>query len=141
MWRTALFILAMMICYTLIVLAQVPMGVLTGHVPDTAGKPVIGATVRIVGTSQGGVSKAPDGKFMVHKIRIGEYRVRVSAVGYKPVEYEVRIEADQTTSISTHFAERINLTDGCPSVGVPMVRRERFGTTSIITAEELDRMP
>jgi hypothetical protein len=142
MIRSVLLVLAMMLFGTFTAMAQRSAGVLTGHVLDTAGRPVIGATIRLVGTTQGGISKAPDGRFIIQNIRIGDYKIRITAVGYKHVEYEVRIDDDQTTSIIAQFVEVFTVSDrfGC-FLPLPMVRPERFGTISIITADELERMP
>ena len=141
MKRSVLFVLAMMIFATLTALAQIPTGVLTGHVLDTAGRPVIGATIRIIGTLQGGISKAPDGRLSVSNLVAGSYVIKITAVGFLPVETRVDIVQGNTTTVSVSLEKGQRATEIiCSDCGLKY-RRERFGTTSVITAEELDRMP
>jgi hypothetical protein len=134
----------MMLCITLTASAQVPVltGVLTGHVLDTAGRPVIGATVRIVGTTQGGVSKAPDGRFRVSNIVGGSYMIKITAVGYRTVETKVDIIQGDTTTVLVSIEKGQSVTNIIIGDHPPLlINPERFGTTAIITAEELERMP
>ena len=132
----------MIIFATLTAMAQRPTGILTGHVLDTSGKPVIGAMIRIVGTTQGGVSKAPDGKFTVSNLDTGSRMVKITGVGYSPAEYPVTITANTAIKIAAeiHLSqyEPEVIIISCPAL---VIRRERFGTTSTISAEELDQMP
>ena len=78
-------------------LAQIT-GTLAGKVTDDDGKPVPGATIRIGGTTQGGISK-PDGKFLINGIRAGDYEVTVTGVGFQPFKRTVRISVDQVTEL------------------------------------------
>ncbi len=58
-----------------------------GTVVDNHGEPIIGATVKVVGTAIGAVTDI-NGKFML-TIPAGK-RIRVSYIGYKPVEVSAR---------------------------------------------------
>ena len=74
-----------------IVLAQ---GKLRGSVRDSVtGDPLIGANVYLLGTALGGVTDR-EGVFQVSAIPEGNYRVRVSYVGYKTKERSVTIARD-----------------------------------------------
>ena len=53
-----------------------------GHVKDSSGEPIIGATVRVVGQSVGGVISDFDGNFTL-KAQEGA-TLEVSYVGYQP---------------------------------------------------------
>lgn len=74
-------------------------GTLKGRVVDEEGNPVVGASVRIMGTRLGGFAKA-DGRFIVVSIPVGSFTVKITAVGYTPQEVAVRISADDETEIN-----------------------------------------
>ena len=83
-------------------------GSLTGRIVSDKGRPITGATVRVLGTvpSRGAFSKA-DGSFLVAGIRIGEYDVKVDALGYQSMTVpKVRISADQTTTLRFRLTEK-----------------------------------
>jgi len=73
-------------------------GKIKGVVTDKAsGEPIPGASVQIVGTTQGAMTD-PDGKFMIMLVPPGEYTLRISSVSYSTVEVEqVRVSVDLTT--------------------------------------------
>ncbi len=59
-------------------------GIITGTVVNKAdGKPVIGATVFIVGTKLGGFSNQ-DGKYTIKNVPIGTHALKISSVGLAP---------------------------------------------------------
>lgn len=57
-------------------------GNLTGTVKDKDGKPVQGATIRVLGTVRGAKAKS-NGEYLIINIPAGTYTVKVTAVGYK----------------------------------------------------------
>ncbi|MFN3345801.1 MAG: carboxypeptidase-like regulatory domain-containing protein, partial [Chloroherpetonaceae bacterium] len=62
---------------------EVKRGAITGRVLDKVTKePVVGATVKVVGTELGAVADV-NGKFTIQNIPVGTYQVKVSAVGYE----------------------------------------------------------
>lgn len=79
-------------------------GTLTGKVTDAKGKPVVGATVRVQGTTRGAFVKA-DGNYIVVNIPSGQYQVVVKAVNYKEFKGNVSISADQTTEFNAKLQE------------------------------------
>ena len=52
-------------------------GILAGKVTDKDGKPVPGATVKVMETTRGGITKL-DGKYTIVNITAGSYDVRVT---------------------------------------------------------------
>ncbi len=76
------------------VAAQQSVGRVIGTVvEEESGQPLIGATVMIVGTQLGARADL-DGKFTIRNVPPGTYTLRVSAIGYAPVEItEVIVEA------------------------------------------------
>lgn len=72
---------------------------LTGHVLDAITKEHLPyATVLISGTNIGAASDAT-GHFLIKNLRVGEYKVVASFLGYQPSEQVVRIEKDKTIEI------------------------------------------
>ncbi|MBC8145359.1 MAG: von Willebrand factor type A domain-containing protein, partial [bacterium] len=76
-------------------------GTLTGRVIDDEGKPLIGARIILQGTTFGGLSKAPDGKFIILGIRAGDYKAEIAGIGQQPEVRDVRISEGLTTDIGT----------------------------------------
>ncbi len=79
-------------------------GTLIGKVTDDKGKPVVGATVRVQGTTRGAFVKA-DGKYIVVNIPAGTYTVVFKAVNFKDFKANVSISADQTTELNGRMQE------------------------------------
>jgi hypothetical protein len=120
--------------------AQQPTGRLTGCVTDPEGTRIIGATIRILNTNQGGIAKAPNGQYLIANIRPGEYEVTISVIGYKPVKRYVVIVPDETTALDVQFEERAMPSEpGC--FGRRVISPERVGTVYTITSQDLERMP
>jgi hypothetical protein len=66
-------------------------GILKGKVVDADGKAVLGATVRVQGTTLGAAVRNKDGTFTIANITSGSYEVSVKAVGKKEVIKKVRL--------------------------------------------------
>lgn len=117
-------------------------GTLTGRVFDMQGRPVSGATIKVVGTSplRGAIAKS-DGHYIVTGIPVGIYTLQAMMNGYGRVSREgVRI-------ISVCDTVRINFTlengERVADANVIMAARPGFlsGPTRIqrITGEEMQR--
>lgn len=113
-------------------------GVLKGKVVDTEGKPVIGASVLIEGTTRGTNVRDKNGNFTIVNINAGEYNVRVRAVGFDEFVAKVRISADQTSEISVTLRET-GVTTGTVVVTMdrPMVEKTAIGKSIKISGEEI----
>lgn len=79
-------------------------GILTGKVTGQDKKPVSGATVRVLGTTRGGITKG-DGGYNIVNIVAGTYDVRVTAIGYDTAVKRVSISADQTVTLNFVLAQ------------------------------------
>lgn len=97
-------------------MAQVS-GQLSGKVTDSDGKPVIGATIRLAGTKQGGFSKAPDGHFLIIGIRAGSYDVEVTAIGFNKFTKSIQISIDQTATLNV----KLEVSGGVMTKGVTVI--------------------
>jgi hypothetical protein len=114
-------------------------GILKGKVVDQEGKPVIGASIRILGTARGSYVKNPDGSFTVVNVDAGTYTVKVTAVGYQ--EYEitgVKISADQTTNIDVQLMSKDVSTEEVVIVADRlMVNNTQIGQKRTMSSEEM----
>ena len=116
-------------------------GILAGKVTDQEGNPVAGATVRVIGTTRGAMTKL-DGKYTVININAGSYDVRVTAVGFDTVTKRVSIVADQTltlnVSLSSGGGVQMKVID--VSAEREMVRSTDIGTTRVTKGEDLTKV-
>ncbi|OGU13942.1 MAG: hypothetical protein A2X61_16470 [Ignavibacteria bacterium GWB2_35_12] len=116
-------------------------GTLKGKVVDDEGKPVIGATVRVVGTPRGTYVKEKDGRFTVVNINSGEYQVQVTAVGYSKYTITIRISADETTEINVKLTSEIKKMGQVDVFGTRvMVNNTEIGTKRKITTEGITQV-
>src|SRR3989339_1688417 len=74
-------------------------GIIKGVVLDEKGNPVIGATVRVEGTSRGTFIKNKDGSFIIQNVPVGNYKLIVSAVGYLKYEMKISISEGKTEEV------------------------------------------
>src|SRR3989339_2036011 len=75
-------------------------GIIKGVVLDEKGKPVIGATVRVEGTSRGTYVKNKDGSFTITNVPVGAYKLIITAIGYEKYSTTIKITAEETTEIT-----------------------------------------
>ncbi|MCL5991158.1 MAG: von Willebrand factor type A domain-containing protein [Bacteroidetes bacterium] len=97
MKKILLAILAVALITLLISAAQ--FGIIKGVILDEKGKPVIGATVRVVGTPRGTYVKNKDGSFTIVNVPIGNYKLVVNAVGYAKYEMNISVAEGKTEEV------------------------------------------
>ncbi|HWR84226.1 MAG TPA: carboxypeptidase-like regulatory domain-containing protein [Candidatus Deferrimicrobium sp.] len=118
-------------------------GKIIGTVTDKDTKePVIGASVQIVGTTQGGSSDV-NGKYTIGQVEAGTYRLKVSHIRYKSVEItNVQVQSDLNTQ------QDMALETGATELQAivvtaqkdPINRRE-VHSAQTLTAEQIDVQP
>lgn len=118
------------------------LGKIAGQITDSAGNPLIGASVLIEGTSQG-ASTDVDGYYFILQVRPGTYTLRVSYLGYTPTVIEnVAVEVDRTTTIDATLTDEVV---GTEEVIVraerPLVEPARTTTTAVLESAELQALP
>ena len=70
-------------------------GSIVGKVFDNkSGKGLIGANVIIDGTNQGAASDA-SGRYIITNVPFGDYKLKVSYIGYQTLELQVTVLSDQ----------------------------------------------
>jgi outer membrane receptor protein involved in Fe transport len=113
------------------------VGSLRAKVVDASKKPLPGATVRILGTSRGGITKA-DGVALIGNLPVGPQRVRVTYTGKDTTIIKVTIVADQTSDISVTMTDKVK--DG-PIIEVTaqreMVTSAKIGSSTTIDESTL----
>jgi hypothetical protein len=118
-------------------LAQVT-GTVAGKVLGDDGKPVVGATIRLTGTTQGAKSKA-DGTFLVAGVRAGDYEVNISSVGYQPYKQNIRVSVNQTTTVNAKLSTKAIETGPIVIQGNrDPIRPEKSGTIRTTSGEEIN---
>ncbi len=128
---------AALICFPYSMQAGI-YGTLKGKVVDEEGKPIIGATIRIIGTTRGAIVKNPDGKFSIVNIDPGKYTVKVTFVGKEPyIAEEVKISADDITFLDITMREKGVRTKEVTVYGSKMVSNYSIGNVNKVSEEEM----
>lgn len=118
-------------------------GKIAGRVVDAiAGTPVLGATVRIEGTTLGDAADE-DGYFAIINVKPGTYTLLASMVGFATMRVEnVEVSADRTTRVMFELQESV--IDGEEIVVVaqrPLVEVDRTTSASYVSAESIENLP
>lgn len=115
-------------------------GNLTGTVKDKDGKPVQGATIRVMGTVRGAKAKS-NGEYLIINIPAGTYTIKVTAVGYKETNVEATIRADQTTTLNIvlESAEVKGREVVVESARLKMVDDKTVGITREVSGDQIQR--
>ncbi len=119
-------------------------GAIAGRVTDArSGRPIAGALVEVDRGQYGAVADA-DGAFRVHEVRPGVHRLRVRAVGYRPLDRDsLVVTGGRTLLLAVTLApEAIQL----PGVVVevepdPLLNPQLTATVQPVSAAELRALP
>ncbi len=122
---------------------NVPTGSITGMVEDAVtGSPVVGATVQVVDTKKGAISK-PNGRFAVNNVPAGVRSLRVTAVGFEPATL-----TDVVVSPGKPVTVVVRMSQATIELKEAVVTAESFRTdvqtvtsTNLLTSEEVRRAP
>ncbi|PWB68174.1 hypothetical protein C3F09_12195 [candidate division GN15 bacterium] len=137
------FVLPVLCVLTGIALGAVT-GKITGVITDAQTKePIVGVSVQIVGTTMGAQTNE-DGRYTILNVPVGTYALKISAVGYAPVEIEkVEVSADLAsyqshamTSQVTNLNEVIKVT-----AERPLVIKDKTTSLNIVRQDEILAMP
>jgi Fe(3+) dicitrate transport protein len=106
------FIGIFIFCMVFIAAAEADNGRITGKITDKAKNTgIAGVNIFLVGTTYGNYSDG-SGTFNIDNIREGTYRIKLSAIGYIPVEEEIEIGPDQTAELDFQLTESIEMLEG-----------------------------
>ncbi len=117
-------------------------GTLTGKITDGEDKPVVAATVLLIGTRLGAYSDA-EGNFTILNIPAGTYTVKVSRLGYNSITTEkVRISADNRTTLDVGMGDTTLKTEEVVVVAErPPVDLKLTSSQTNLTTEEIEDLP
>lgn len=118
-------------------------GKIVGKVTDNStGEALFGVNILVVGTTRGATSD-PDGKFSIIGIPIGNYAVRVSAIGYAQTEMkDVKIGADETTQLNFKMlTEEVQLSGVTVTADQQMVNSQITSGTQTVSKEAIESIP
>lgn len=79
-------------------------GSIEGKVLDPKGKPLDGATIKVLGTKRGAKTK-PDGTFKIIKLDAKSYTLEANYIGYQPKKYDVTVSPDKTSEVTIKLSE------------------------------------
>lgn len=111
---------------------------ITGLVLDETKQPLIGAAVRVKGTTLG-VTTNLDGKFKLENLSPGNITLELSFVGYINQTKTVKLAAGQTIDQTFNLVPNTKLMDEFVVVGYG-VQRRRDLTSSVVTLDGKDLM-
>ena len=79
---------------------QGPTGSITGQVTDIGTQqPLSGVFIRVLGTPLGTQTRS-DGGYTLTEVPAGAQRLRVTRIGYAPLEQEIAVTAGVTTPVN-----------------------------------------
>ncbi len=120
-----------------------PKGTIKGKVVDSETKsPLIGASVMLVGTRRGSVTDT-DGNFTIDNVPVGNYALKFSSIGYKPLsKTDVIIKSDRITFIEAELViTTISSKDIIVTAGYFSQVEDKPGGTINFSTEEIRRSP
>ncbi len=117
--------------------AQNATGLVTGRVLDSASRqPLSAVSVRIVGTSNGALSRA-DGSFTISLVSAGTHQVRASRIGFSAQTRTVDVVAGGTVSVDLVLSTQAAVLSDIVVTGYGTQRRESItGSVATVNAEE-----
>lgn len=111
-------------------------GTISGKVTNDDGKPVPGATIRIVGGTQGAIAKA-DGSYLIAGVRAGDYELKVTAIGLLEKRQNVRVSVGQTTTANFELSTKTTRTTEIKVTADKFIKPEKNGTVRSRTGEDI----
>ncbi len=119
-------------------------GKIVGIVKDKkTGEPLIGANIRLDGTSMGAATNI-DGKYFMINVPPGSYTLVTSMVGYTSERVmDVRVSIDLTTTIDVSLSETVLQLNQEVVITAqrPLVQKDLTATTAIVGGKEISALP
>ncbi len=121
-------------------------GALTGRVVDEMGYVLPGATITIEGADVGTVSDI-DGFFRLAGLENGTYKVKITYIGYNPVEHTITVANNRTVPLNNIVMKEGILMQEVVVTGFnaqhrAMARQKNnINVTNVISADQVSRFP
>lgn len=119
-------------------------GKIAGKVTDSnTGEALLGANVVVMDGSGKGAATDINGEYLLINLSPKSYKIRISMIGYKPVEItDIRVSVDRTVRVDVELEEQI--IEG--EVVVIEAKREaveldRTNTASYVNSDEIESLP
>lgn len=130
MFRSIATTLLAFIGATTLVMAGIT-GNIRGKVTDEDKNPLIGATIKVLGTQRGGKTKS-DGTYFINNVTAGPYKIQVTYVGKDTVIKQVTIIADQTVDVDFQLGTSGALKKAIVVTADKMVSSTAVGTSRVV---------
>ncbi|MDX2129951.1 MAG: TonB-dependent receptor [Chloroherpetonaceae bacterium] len=117
-------------------------GILTGKVTSLSGEPIIGATIKILGTTLGATTNIR-GEFRISKAPAGKISLRISALGYEPISDVFDLEGGATSTVTFTLSES-NFSASEVVVSASKHEQNRLEipiTTTVISEQAINALP
>ena len=121
-----------------------PSGTITGLVTDPSDARVGAAAVSIVHLHTGQswtLTTSADGIYSVPALLPGEYRLTVSAVGFKSTERDVTVEAGTTTTADLALEIGAMTSSVTVRATVPLLHRDGHQIGGVVKREQIENVP
>ncbi len=118
-------------------------GGLKGVVKDaTTNEPLVGANIVLIGTNIGGAT-ALNGSFNITNIPEGNYKIKVTFIGYATFTEEINIAENKTLTIEIALNETVILGDQIVVTASkrPEKLTEAPATIDVITSKDIENLP
>lgn len=118
-------------------------GKITGVVTDQAtGQPIPGAAVSVQGTVLGALTD-DEGRYVILNVPVGTYNLRVSIVGYRPLDVtNVSVSVDLTTYESFELeGQAVEMNPITVTIQRPLVVQDQTSSLRIVTDQEVQNLP
>ena len=116
-------------------------GTITGLVSSLDGEPLSGASVSVVGTSQGALT-GPDGRYTINGVAAGSQTVRATLIGYSPGTAEVTVTAGGSATANLSLESSAVQLEGIVAVGYGTQRREEVtGAVASVSEDDFIQAP
>jgi outer membrane receptor protein involved in Fe transport len=122
------------LCYGILAAQNnAPQGSISGRIQFSSGAPVPHATIVVKGTSLG-VTADEKGDFTINNVPAGSAVLAITAVGIKPFEKKVTIQAGKTTTLNLEAASVDNTLETVSVIGrtaTQLANRQAYNVTAI----------
>ncbi|MFT3822288.1 MAG: TonB-dependent receptor [Chitinophagaceae bacterium] len=119
---------------------QAPSSI-TGKVLDETGKPIPGATVSLKTISKMAVTDK-NGAFTLDKLSPGTYQLVISFIGYKAIEKQVEVSANQATTLTLVLEKDVKELDETVVIGYGSSRKKDLtGSVGQVNMKDFEKAP
>src|SRR5690606_23750183 len=114
------------------------VGTIQGTITDSASqRPLANVQLGVQGTTLG-TRSGEDGRFTIANVPAGSHTVRITRIGFRPVNREVTVSAGGTATISVSMVATATTLEGVVVTALGIEREERSISTSVQTVSSED---